>query len=198
MSSSAEPPPSWADFEERPACGVELRSPAAELAAVLQRYRSELDAAARAGAQSRAQGLSALAEQAVLVIELEKLLARHAAQLADPPLDRVHRALRILKDRMLEQIEASGLQVVRLAGEPASAVIDLVEVECWRHGDAYSSEVVSEELEVAVLLDGVVLRHGRVVMGAPREAQPASAPPPADELPEPDETTRRSEHPDER
>ena len=55
---------------------------------------------------------------------------------------------------MLAQIAASGLEVVRLRGAPASAVEDLARVECWRYDDMHESPVVVDELEVAVRLDG--------------------------------------------
>src|SRR5690606_11885842 len=89
--------PIWIEFEERPVPDFELRAPARELAAVLQRYRADLDAAARAGAEGRAQSLLALAEQAVLAIELEKQLVLRPAGPVPLAVD----ALRGLKDRML-------------------------------------------------------------------------------------------------
>ena len=169
--------PKWAEFDERPAAELEPRGPAAELAEVLQRSRRELDAAARASAQSRVQGLRALAEQAVLAIELEKVIEVHAARRDDGSADRLHAALRTLKDRMLAHVAAAGLEVVRLRGVSARAVYDFVEVDGWCYGDAYPSAVVVDELEVAVTLDGRPLRMGRVVIGAPREPpqRPADA-----------------------
>lgn len=191
MSCSAEGAPSWAEFRERAALAVELHSPAAELAAVLQRYREDLDAAANAGVESREQGLRALADQAALVVELEAMIGRYEPQLVQASLEAVHRALRILKDRMLDQIAAAGLEVVRLAGASAADVIDLVEVQCWRHGDEFATEVVAEELEAAVRLDGVVLHSGRVVMGAPRDPEPL--PDRSDEPGAPDEPNETDE-----
>jgi hypothetical protein len=167
--------PSWVEFAERPAPEFELHSPATELASVLQRYRADLDAAARAGAEGRAQGLRALAEQAVLAIELEKHLERHPLRLGEPSFEGLHDALRALKDRMLEQIEAAGLEVVRLRGAAAGTVADLVQIESWRYDDLYTSEVVVEEVEVAVRHLGAPLRMGRVVMGAPRGGGPRPA-----------------------
>lgn len=164
--------PTWSDFEERPAAELEPRAPAAELADVLQRSRRELDAAARASVESRVQGLRALAEQAVLAVELEKILELHAARSGEDSAERQHAALRGLKDRMLAHIAGAGLEIVRLRGASARAVHDLVEVDCWCYDDGYAAAVVVDELEVAIKLDGRPLRMGRVVMGAPRDPTP--------------------------
>lgn len=167
--------PSWRDFEETQVPDFRPRSPQAELAEVLRRYRADLDAAARSAAEGRAQGLYALAGQAVLAVELERLMDRHPVETADATFEHLHHALRRLKDRMLAQIEEAGLEVVRLLGERADAVAGIAEVEHWRFADSYPSEIVVEELEVAVRLNGVPFRKGRVVMGAPCEhagAQP--------------------------
>lgn len=168
MSSSAEHPLTWGDFEEQPATEVDLRSPAAELAVVLQRYRADLDEAARAGSESRVQGLRALADQAVLAVELAGLLElQQSARDVSP--ERMHGALLSVKDRMLAHVASSGLEIVRLCGARGGDVAESVDVDQWRYDDGCTAEVVVEELEVAVRLDGEPLRRGRVVMGAPRE-----------------------------
>lgn len=168
VSSSAEHPLTWGDFEEQPATEVDLRSPAAELAVVLQRYRADLDEAARAGSESRVQGLRALADQAVLAVELAGLLElQQSARDVSP--ERMHGALLSVKDRMLAHVASSGLEIVRLCGARGGDVAESVDVDQWRYDDGCTAEVVVEELEVAVRLDGEPLRRGRVVMGAPRE-----------------------------
>jgi tetratricopeptide (TPR) repeat protein len=183
VSSAAEHPLTWADFDEQPATEVELRSPAAELAVVLQRYRADLDEAARAGSEGRAQGLRALADQAVLAVELEGLLElQQSARDVSP--ERMHGALLSVKDRMLAHVASSGLEIVRLRGARGEDVVESVDVDQWRYDDGHTVEVVVEELEVAVRLDGVPLRRGRVVMGAPREV-PATAPVSAESEPGP-------------
>lgn len=155
--------PAWAEFDELEVVELEPRSPADELADVLRRSRADLEAAVRAGADSRAEALRALAEQAVLAVELEDLLERDALRAGE-----ALPALRALKDRMLAHVGATGLEVVRLRGASAGSVRDIVDVESWRIDDGYACEVVADELEVAVRLDGVAIRKGRVVMGAPR------------------------------
>ena len=156
--------PSWADFEETPVPEFRPRPPHAELADVLARYRADLDAAARSAAAGRAQTLRALAEQAVLAVELEGLVDRAAASANGDLLV----VLRQLKDRMLDRMDAAGLEIVHVLGATADAVADIVEIEHWRFADSYPAPIVAEELEVAIKLNGAPLRKGRVVMGAPR------------------------------
>lgn len=181
---AARRPPSWAEFDERPVAAFEPRAPAAELAAVLQRLRDGLDAAGRAGAESRVQGLRALAEQAVLAVELEELLNEHGPAFGGAALQRAHDALAALKDRMLAHVASAGLEVVRLAGAGAGDVLDIVEVDSWCYDAARATPVVVTELEAAIRLDGAPLRRGRVVMAGPCEdVRPAPAP--AAELPGP-------------
>jgi hypothetical protein len=75
---------------------------------------------------------------------------------------------------MLAHVASSGLEIVRLRGARGGDVIESVEVDEWRYDDGYAVEVVVEELEVTVRLDGIPLRRGRVVMGAPREGRSAA------------------------
>ena len=138
---------------------------------MLQRFRDDLDEAGRAGAESRLQGLRTLAEQAVLAVELEKLLERHAAELRDPMANGALPGLAALKDRMLDHVASAGLEIVRLCGARASAVTDLAEVECWRWDGLYASPVVVEEVEAAIRVDGAPLRRGRVVIAGPHGPQ---------------------------
>jgi len=177
MSSSAEPPRAeplgWEAFAPRAAgMDVELATPAAELGAVLQRYRADLDAAQGAVADAERAGLDALARQAVLAFRLETALSEYEPQLRDAPLSSIHRQLRILKDQMLAELADAGIEVVRLAGRPYAEVASYVDVEGWRHRAEYESELVAEELEPAVRHGEHLLRLGRVVMGAPLTAAP--------------------------
>ena len=185
MSHGANRPPAWAEFEERPAAEFEFRSPEAEFAAILQRFRDALDEAGRAGAESRVHGFRALAEQAVLAVELEKLLEVRDTALEQGLPASAHLAIARVKDQMLAHIADSGLEVVRLRGVGARDVAEVAEVDCWRYDALHGSPVVVQELEAAVRLDGAPLRRGRVVMGGQREA--VAPPPPADAPPAPSE-----------
>jgi hypothetical protein len=174
MSSSDEPL-SWSAFSTRPvAVRSDLVSPVAEMVAVLQRYRADVDAARAAVEDVRREGLKALAGQAVLAVRLEAALAAYQAKMADASLGRAYQHLRILKDQMLEGLVAQELAVVRLLGRPYVEVAALVEVDGWLHRAELEAEVVVEELEPAVVSAGVLIRAGRVVMGAPLQAAPAS------------------------
>jgi hypothetical protein len=170
VSSASHRPPAWTEFAERPAAEFEFCSPEAEFAAILQRFRDALDEAGRAGAESRVHGLRALAEQAVLAVELEKLLELRDTALEQGLPESAHLAIARIKDQMLAHIAASGLEIVRLSGAGARDVADVAEVDCWRYDAMRTSPVVVQELEAAVRLDGAPLRRGRVVMGGQREA----------------------------
>lgn len=145
----------------------DLLTPVGEVLAVLQRYRADVDEARAEVERARRKGLEALADEAVLVVEMEKVLARYEPDMADAPLRRAHRHLRILKDQMLDRLKAEGLDVVRLRGLPYEGVAEIAEIDGWLHRAELDAEVVIDELEPAVLL-----RPGRVVMGAPLDAAP--------------------------
>ena len=173
MSSSADAL-GWNAFSERPvgAAGA-LASPASEMAAVLQRYRSDLDAAQAEVEAACRRGLEALAQQAVLAVRLEAALALYEPQLAGASMEKAHQHLRILKDQMLAELAAAGVEPVRLEGRSYDEIAELVEVDGWLHRDDIEAEVVLEELEPAVRGGDEVIRIGRVVMGAPAEKHPA-------------------------
>jgi hypothetical protein len=168
--------PTWAEFDEQPAADFEPRAPAEELATVLQRMRADLDRAGRASAEQRVDALRALAEQAVLAVELEKLLERHGPQFDDTALVHAYRALGQLKDRMLALVAEAGLEIVRLRGVAAGDVADVVEIDGWRCDDIDASPVVIAELEAAVRLGGATLRRGRVIMGGAGADATAASP----------------------
>lgn len=158
----------WSQFAAREAPALdELRSPAAEIAALLQRYRADVDSAQRATDEAKRAGLEALAEQSVFIAQLAAALDRYEADLAQAGLSRAHRHLRVLKDQMLSAVRRHGLEVVMPLGQPYEAVADRVEVDGWRHDTRFAAEVVAEVVEPIVLQAGKVLRQGRVVMGAP-------------------------------
>ena len=171
MSSSAEFP-DWSVFSEREApFDSELLSPASEVAAVLQWSHAALDEAQQAVEDVRREGLMALAEQAVLVVQLAAALDRYAPDFTQASLTNVQRSLRIVKDQMLAAVNRAGLEIGVPLGKSFNEVADLVSVAGWRHHRNFSSEVVAEVLEPFVVYRGVPLRFGRVVMGAPPEEE---------------------------
>lgn len=166
--SSSDKFPDWSVFPEREVpFDVELLSPALEMAAVLQRYRSDLDAAQQKVETVHRNGLLQLAQQAVFVIQLAAALDRYRADLKQASLDKVHKHLRVLKDQMLDALKQAGLEIDIPTGKSFDEVADLVDVEGWRHHEDFSSEVVAEMLEPIVTHRGKLIRPGRVVMGAP-------------------------------
>jgi len=171
MSSSDEL--GWDAFSPRDVeDGIEIRSPAAEMAGVLQRYRNDVDTLVAQAAEARIDSMRALADQAVLAVQLESALALYETRLFDAAMGKVHQHLRIIKDRMIQGTEAAGLEVVRLVGLPYDEVAGMVEVDGWLHREELVAEVVLEANEPAVRSNGAVLRLGRVVMGAPMHAAP--------------------------
>jgi hypothetical protein len=75
----------------------------------------------------------------------------------------------VLKDQMLDALRASGLEVDVPLGEAFERVADAVHVDGWRHESRFNAEVVAEVSEPIVRAGGVLVRLGRVVMGAPTE-----------------------------
>jgi len=166
MSSSDEL--TWATFRERPEPPPgELLSPASEIAALLQRYRNDLDSQRTADQAALADAQGAAADQAVLVFHLAAVLGRDEGAFADAGLTRLHRQLNALRHQMAQAIERTGLRVVDPTGQAFDDVADLVHVIGWRHGPEFAGEVVAETIEPIVRHETELVRPGRVVMGAP-------------------------------
>jgi molecular chaperone GrpE (heat shock protein) len=175
MSSSDEFP-DWNIFSEREVpLDVELLSPASEVTAILRRCQAALDEAQQTVEHIRKQGLMALAEQAVLVVQLAAALDRYAPDLAQASLAKVHRSLRIIKDQMLAALTDAGLEIEVPISKSFDEVERWVNVDGWRHHPSFPGEVVAEVVEPIVLYQGVLLRPGRVVMGAPPEGETIAA-----------------------
>jgi hypothetical protein len=183
MSSSAELP-DWSAFAERPVLEEPgLLSPASEMAAVLQQYHADLEAVRQDVEAVRRDGLTALARQASFVVQLAAALTRYESIIAQASLKPVHRHLRVIKDQMLDALREAGLEIVEPLGKPYREVSELVQVEGWRHHADFASEVVAEALEPIVSFRGVLVRPGRVVMGAPPLVEDAPAPGPGTLVP---------------
>jgi hypothetical protein len=177
MSSSAEAPeadepefePSWSAFTERPAGPdpVELLSPAQELAAALQESQKTLRATRDEGAAAVEKVLTIVAEQAALVFRLGVVLAESEDKLREAGLGRIRTQLSIVRRQMAEALDGAGLDVVDPVGTSFDEAQAHVEVVDWRHAAEFTDEVVAETIEPIVSYDGVVVRDGRVIMGAP-------------------------------
>ncbi len=80
--SSSDKLPDWSVFQERwVPFPVELLSPAAEMATLLQLHRQALDQARQEVAAIQDHWLQILAQQAVLIYHLESALKRYEDQL---------------------------------------------------------------------------------------------------------------------
>lgn len=162
--------PDWAVFGPREVPGeVELLSPAAEAAGLLQLYHGDLAAARQQQEDVRMAGLRALAQQAVFAFQFGAALERYQPELTQGTLLRAHRHLRVLKDQMLDALRAAGLEIEVPLGQSFEQVADAVHVDGWRHESRFTSEVVAEVSEPIVKAGGALIRLGRVVMGAPVE-----------------------------
>jgi hypothetical protein len=187
MSSSAEPSPTtshpaepstadsrtaeigWDEFAERPgASDVGLVSPMSELASVLQRYRSDVDAALGKASSAVTDAREVAVEQAVLVAQFAAVLDEVTGRLADAGQGPVHKRLRILKDQMLEVLRSGGITVDDPIGRPLTEVSDQVEVVGWLHRPEFTAEVVAKTHEAIVLHRGALVRRGEVIVGAPQ------------------------------
>lgn len=158
----------WRQFSPReiPA-HIEILSPSLEMVAVLQAHQSLIAQEQQASEKATNDGLASLAQQAVFVAQFAMNLDHYKVKLEDAGLNKVYRALRIVKDQMMTAFMEAGLEVIVPLGSPFEDVIDEVEVISWHHDKKFSDEVVAEVLEPIVRAHGKLIRSGRVVMGAP-------------------------------
>jgi molecular chaperone GrpE (heat shock protein) len=158
----------WSAFRERAVpAPIELRSPASELSAALQRGARSLAAERAATRDAQADANDADAELAVLVFHLSTVLNRHEDAVAEAGLNDVHRELCIVRNQMLAALKHTDVLVVDPLGRPFDEVGDAVQVVGWRHGNDFPDEVVAETIEPIVHHGADVIRPGRVIMGAP-------------------------------
>jgi molecular chaperone GrpE (heat shock protein) len=170
--SSLDKLPDWSVFPEREVpFDIELLAPASEMAALLQKYRTDIDAVREKLEDAREEGLEALAQQAVFVVQFETALAEYATALAQVTQKKIHHHFRVLKDQMLEAMKKNGLEIVVPLGKPFDEVVDWVLVEGWLHHEDFPSEIVIQVKEPIITYQGALIRSGRVVMGAPPKKQ---------------------------
>lgn len=150
---------------------VDLFSPAAEMAACMQRIVQDVSAIRQEVSSTREKGLSALAQQATLVFQFEAVLELYKNELTDATLKKVHRHFRVLKDQMRDALKQASIEVEDPIGASYDEVAETVEVIGWRFHEDFDKEVVAEVQEPIVKSNGVLIRAGRVVMGAPPQAE---------------------------
>ncbi|MFD5780574.1 hypothetical protein [Streptomyces sp. NPDC126933] len=190
MSSSAEFRPSgtgtgtgtgtdWDEFEERPVPeglgGPEQPdpvSPGREMAALLQRYWSDLQDESNRVQKETAAARKVLTELAVHVARLDGLLREAAGPLEAAGAKSLSRRLQVARKQVLEPLHAMDITTQDPTGKPYESVADVVDITGWRYGPEFTAEVVTETVEPIVLDGGTVVRLGQVIMGAPSSAGP--------------------------
>jgi molecular chaperone GrpE (heat shock protein) len=170
--SSLDDFPDWSVFADRAVPSLDVFSPVSEIAALLQRYRADLDMAQEHTESVRREGLEALAQQAVFVVQLEYALERYKPQFEQASLNKVYRSLRIVKDQMLDALRSVGMTIIVPHGKSFDEVSAYVNVVGWQHSQEFTEEVVVEVLQPIILYHTTIIRLGQVVMGAPLEQEP--------------------------
>lgn len=173
MSSSAKLPYDWNVFKPREEVEVEiLTSPIAAVGALLNERQNVLLEKERRSVQEREAWLEALAQQAILVTQLEKVLNRYKAvaeQEQQTPLAKFYRSLNILKKQMAEKLQQAKIEIEEPLGKAPSEVVDVVEIMSWLPQANLTTEQVIEVHEPIVRYQGQLLHKALVVMGMPAE-----------------------------
>ncbi len=76
---------------------------------------------------------------------------------------------------MKDVLGQADLELLIPQGLPFDQVADWVDVDGWRHSPEFQEEMVAEVVEPIVMRRGVLVRLGRVIMGAPPARQATSA-----------------------
>ena len=151
----------------------ELLSPAAEVAALLKEHAAEKqqweqELAGREQAQDRL-----LAEVTNLAYLLDEAVARFREPLEKKGLKRTYRELRVLKDKLAQMLKEAGYAWHDPLGERFEGDLpELVSVDGWRYGSEYKEERVAQVREPIILRNGIPLKEGSVVIGAPEVKGP--------------------------
>ncbi|MFI0735053.1 hypothetical protein ACH4S9_39645 [Streptomyces sp. NPDC021225] len=167
----------WDEFEERPVPeglgGPEqpdLVSPGRAMAALLQRYWSDLQNESNRAHKETAAARQVLIELAVHVARLDGLLREAAGPLEAAGAESLGRRLHVARKQVLEPLHALDITTQDPNGKPYESVADVVDIAGWRYGPEFTAEVVAETVEPIVLDCGTVVRLGQVIMGAPLSA----------------------------
>src|SRR2546426_10442968 len=116
VMSSLDKLPDWTVFTKREVPFVcEMLSPASEVSALLQDRQIALETTRREIEVVRQAGLAALAQQAVYVVQLEKVLEQIVPGETQPGQNaqsRNYRRLRIVQEQMLTALKEVGLEVI--------------------------------------------------------------------------------------
>jgi hypothetical protein len=145
-----------------------MLSPAAEVAALLKEHAAdkqqwENDLVMREKACDKL-----LAEVTSLAYLLDEAVARFETPLEEQGLKRMHRELRVLKDKLIQTLLDSGYTWRDPMGELFEGDLpDLVNVDGWRYSPEYTENRIAQVREPIVLRNGIPIKEGSVVVGAP-------------------------------
>nr|BBH86925.1 hypothetical protein KTC_16760 [Thermosporothrix sp. COM3] len=176
--------PDWSAFQRRETLNRadEMIPPTAAIEQVLHILHSERMAFRQQQEASLSATFDLLAEQAVLLYQLDMLLARYKERFENapsppeerPPFKHIHKSLSILKEQMRDVLTRAGIEIIVPLGKTYADVKNIVEIEHWRHHPDYTEELVIEVQEPIIRMqtgDTVLIRQGRVIMGAPETAK---------------------------
>lgn len=177
--------PEWSLFAEREEVklDVDLISPAAAMAALLQFQQQALQEVRRAGENEHMAWVRAIAALAVQVGRIEMLLSNYSAASAalseerggQTPLVKFYRSVRIVKDQMIELLRNHGIEIMIPLGKTYEEVANNVQIDSWKYHADYTVEVIAEVLEAGVVVRGEVVQQARVIMGAPLDVGESGA-----------------------
>ncbi|GCE07571.1 hypothetical protein [Dictyobacter aurantiacus] len=175
--------PDWSVFQERETLSLpgELLSPASEIAMALRLTRAQLAETRQTLQRSEQDNFSELAQQAVLIVQLGRLLESSSAAFltftenkVKNPLYPIYKQLQVIQKQMLDTLKKAGVEIEIPLHKTYAEVADYVEIEHWRHQEDITEEMVIDVIE-PVIRKGALLRAGRVIMGAPLSQQSYTA-----------------------
>lgn len=175
--------PDWDIFQERETLhsASEVLSPVAELVASLHQSNRLLEQTRQELLDLEQSGFTELTRLAVLVVQLQTLLERNAALFPVQPatsqekaLARFGKSLHIIEKQLLDALRQAGLELEVPFHKTYAEVAEDVEIDQWHHLPDLTEEIVIDVLE-PILRKGKLWRAGRVIMGAPLQAEPGSA-----------------------
>ena len=159
-----------------------LLSPAAEVAALLKEYSAEKQKLKAELAEHEKDFDRLLALITDLAYLFDDAIARSQPTLEEHGLKRMHRELRVLKDKLIQTLQEGGYTWRNPLGERFEGDLpELVNVDGWRYGPEYLENSVAQVREPIILKNGVPIKEGSVVVGAPEQLKQTDLAAPAEE-----------------
>lgn len=153
-----------------------LLSPAAEVAALLKDHAAEKQHWENDLTRQEKACDKLLAEVTSLAYLLDEAVTRFQSPLEEQGLKRMHRELRVLKDKLIQMLLEGGYTWRDPMGELFEGDLpELVNVDGWRYGLDYTENRVAQVREPIVLRNGVPIKEGSVVVGAPELPEQAAS-----------------------